>query len=47
MDNSASATEDKVIIEATVFEWLELTVVESFWVSGIFETRESLSEISL
>ena len=45
MDNSV--TEDKVINEATVFEWLELTIVESFWVSGIFETRESLSEISL
>ena len=45
MDNSV--TEDKVINEAAVFEWLELTVVESFRVSDIFETRESLSEITL
>ena len=35
MDNSL--TEDKVVNEATVFEWLELTIVESFWISDIFQ----------
>ena len=43
MDNSV--TEDKAINEATVFEWLELTIVEPFWVSDIFETNDSLNEI--
>ena len=42
-----SVTEDKVNNDATVLERLELTIFESFWVSDIFETRESLSENSL
>ena len=44
MDNSV--TEDKANNEATVFEWLDFGA-ESSWVSDIFETRESLSEVSL
>ena len=35
--DTARVTEDK----ATMFKWLELTVVKSLWISHIFETRES------